>query len=131
MWERAFRKDHVVALNTIKNRLAAIMKDYMNKVYTNVRRTKKHENSSTLAVKSIPYHLLCISHTCEKFDECNVQTLAQIEAKIKLREQIEKREPQLKSFLHPKRCIVTDVVIPGLLKLVSRDGDGKTTSLAD
>jgi len=27
--------------------------------------------------------------------------------------------------------VVVDVVIPALLKLVARDGDGKTTSLAD
>jgi hypothetical protein len=44
---------------------------------------------------------------------------------------IEKHEPQLKSFLRQKKCIVTDVVITALLKLVSRDAYGKTTSLSE
>ena len=78
-----------------------------------------------------PYHLLCKSHTCEKFDACNIQTLGEIEAKINLRDQIESREPQLKSFIRAKRSIVADAVIPALLKLVAKESDGKTSSLAD
>ena len=46
-------------------------------------------------------------------------------------EQIESREPQLKSFIRSKRSIVADAVIPALLKLVAKESDGKSTSLAD
>ena len=48
-----------------------------------------------------------------------------------MRQQLESREPNLKSFLRAKRSIVADVVIPALLKLVAKEGDGKTSSLAD
>ena len=43
---------------------------------------------------------------------------------------IEKREPPLRSFLCQKKCIITDV-IPALLKVVSREADGRMTSQAD
>ena len=49
IWERAFGKVHVANINTIKHKLVMIMKDYRNKVHTNVRRKKKHAGSSTLA----------------------------------------------------------------------------------
>ena len=46
----------------------------------------------------IPIHVLCKSHTCEKFDACNVETLAELEAKVNLRQQIESMEPNLNFF---------------------------------
>ena len=78
----------------------------------------------------IPIHLLCKSHTCEKLDETNIQTLNEIEIKIGLRKQLEKREPQLKSFLRSAKSVVL-AAIKAFLKLVAKEGDGKTTSLAD
>ena len=75
--------------------------------------------------------MLCKSHRCEKFDDTNVKYLGQVENIIGLREKIEKREPRLKSFLRQKKCIITDAVIPALLKLVAKDADGKMSSLAD
>ena len=55
----------------------------------------------------MPLHLLCKSHTCEKFDDTNVKSLGQVENIIGLLEKIEKREPRLKSFLRQKKCIRT------------------------
>jgi len=56
------------------------------------------EVSKELKTNYAPLHLLCKSHTCDKFDECNVKTLSQIESKIKLREQIEKGNHSLNPF---------------------------------
>ena len=76
-------------------------------------------------------NILCKSHVCEKFDNTNIATLASIESLIGLRQQIEKRNGALKSFLRQKKSVVADAVIPALLKLVATVGDGKTSSLAD
>ena len=57
----------------------------------------EHEVAQQLGSTHIPYHLLCKSHTCEKFDETNIQTLSVIEGKIGLRKQLEKR------YLHQSR----------------------------
>jgi hypothetical protein len=89
------------------------------------------EVAKVLQSDHIPLHLLCKSHVCEKFDVTNIAALAKVEAKIGLREKIEKREPSLKSFLRQKKSIVADVAIPALLKLVAKEGDGRTSSLAD
>ena len=83
-----------------------------------------------LGSEHIPIHLLCKSHTCEKLDETNIQTLCEIENKINLRKQFEKREPQLKSYLRSSKAVVL-AAINALLKLVAQEGDGKTTSLSD
>lgn len=88
------------------------------------------EIAKTLNSQHIPKHLLCKSHVCEKFDATNISALAQIESKTSLRDKIEKRDPSLKSFLRQKKSIVADVVIPALLKLVSVEGDGRTSSLS-
>ena len=61
-------------------------------------------------------------------DADNLTTLSNIEAKIGLRELIIKREPFLKSFLRSKKCVV-EAAMEAPLKLVSAEGDGKTTSL--
>ena len=78
----------------------------------------------------VPYHILCKSHTCERMDQDNLFTLSQIEAKIGLRELLLKREPLLKSFLRSSASVVV-AALDAILKLVSTEGDGKTTSLAD
>ena len=78
----------------------------------------------------VPYHILCKSHTCERMDQDNLFTLSQIEAKIGLRELLLKREPLLKSFLRSSKSVVV-AALDAILKLVSTEGDGKTTSLAD
>jgi hypothetical protein len=89
------------------------------------------EVSKRLDSKHIPIQLLCKSHVCEKFDVTNIAALASIESKIGLRDKIEKRDPSLKAFLRQKKSIVAGVVIPALLKLVSRKADGRTSSLSD
>ena len=89
------------------------------------------EVAAQLGSNHIPYHLLCKSHTCEKLDESNIQTLSIIENRIGLRKQLEQREPRLKSYLRSSKSIVAGTVIKALLKLVAREGDGKTTSIAD
>ena len=83
-----------------------------------------------LASKHVPYHLLCKSHTCERFDADNLSTMAAVEDKIDLRKLIVRREPSLKSFLRQNKSVV-ETALAALLKLVSHDGDGKTTSLAE
>ncbi|CAK8696644.1 unnamed protein product [Clavelina lepadiformis] len=44
---------------------------------------------------------------------------------------LEKQEPRLKSYLRVGKSIIASVVVPALVKLVARGGDGKTTSMAD
>ena len=53
-----------------------------------------------------------------------------LENKIELRELIIQREAALKSFLRGNKCIVETSLI-ALLKLVSKEADGKSVSLAD
>lgn len=81
-----------------------------------------------LTSNHIPIHLLCKSHTCERLDNDNLTTLAVIESQIGLRDLILKREPMLKSFLRNTKSVV-QAAMEALLKLVSVEGDGKTTSL--
>ena len=40
--------------------------------------------AAKLGSNHVPFHLLCKSHTCERFDSDNLTTLATIEAKISL-----------------------------------------------
>ncbi|CAK8680494.1 unnamed protein product [Clavelina lepadiformis] len=44
---------------------------------------------------------------------------------------LEKREPRLKSYLRVGKSIIASIVVPALVKLVVRGGDGTTTSMAD
>ena len=76
----------------------------------------------------VPHHLLCKSHTCEQLDSDILSPLT--ENKIGLKKLIISQEPSLKSFLGNAKC-VTEVALVALLKLVSRDSDGKTVSLRD
>lgn len=78
----------------------------------------------------IPYHLLCKSHTCERMDSDNLSTLTNMEAKLDLKELIIQREAALKSFLRQSKSVV-EVALVALLKLVARDSDGLSVSLAD
>ena len=97
-----------------------------------VSKKLKIEEGVALKMNSdhIPYHLLCKSHTCERLDADNLKTLVKLENKIDLRELIIQREAALKSFLRGNKCIVETALI-ALLKLVSREADGKSVSLAD
>ena len=90
----------------------------------------EHAVADILGSDHVPLHLLCKSHTCEKLDETNIQTLCEIESKIELRKQFEKREPRLKPFLRSSKTVAL-AAIKALLKLVAKGGDGKTTSLGD
>jgi hypothetical protein len=87
--------------------------------------------SETLETAHVPVHILCKSHVCEKLDECCNSVLKEAENKIELYDMLVKREPMLKSFLRTPKSIVASVVIPALMKLVSKGDDGKVISMAD
>ena len=53
----------------------------------------------TLNSTHIPFHLLCVSHTCEVFGKGNLSVLCGLESKIELREKLIEHMPMLKSFL--------------------------------
>ena len=53
----------------------------------------------------IPFHLLCVSHTCEVFDKGNMFVLCKIERKIGLRELLISYIPVLRSFLSKDQSI--------------------------
>ena len=53
-----------------------------------------------------------------------------IETKIGFCENIDKKEPALRPILRQNKCVVTHVDTSALLKHVSRDADGNTTSPA-
>ena len=55
--------------------------------------------ANTLGSSHIPFHLLCVSHTCEVFDKGNISVLCEVEGKIGLRELLISHMPMLKSFL--------------------------------
>ena len=67
----------------------------------------------------------------KKFDATNISALASTESKFWLQEEIEKRDPSLKSFLIQNKSIVADVVIPAYLKLLAREASGRTFLLSD
>ena len=64
----------------------------------------------------IPFHLMCVSHTCGVFDCGNMVILKELEMKIKLREAVIARMTALKSFLTNKS--VTISALEALNKLV-------------
>ena len=76
--------------------------------------------AATLNSNHIPFHLLCVSHTCEVFDRGNMVILKELEMKIKLREAVIARMPALKSFLINKS--VTVAALEAFNKLVINDG---------
>ena len=76
--------------------------------------------AATLNSNHIPFHLLCVSHTCEVFDRGNMITLKELEMKIKLHEAVIARMPALKTFLTNKS--VTVATLEALNKLVINDG---------
>ena len=83
-----------------------------------------------LASNHVPFHLLCKSHTCERFDADNLTTMATLENKIGRRDLIAKREPALKCYLRQNKPVF-ETSLAAILKLVSPEGDDKTTSLAE
>ena len=99
-----------------------------NAVSTNLK--VEYLVAEKLGSEHVLYHFLCKTHTCEKLDECNESTLAKIEEQLKIREKIEKHEPRLKSFIRKFKS-VTMAAMAALLQLVSKGGDGKSTSLCD
>ena len=77
--------------------------------------------AATLNSTHIPFHLLCVSHTCEVFDRGNMAILKNAEEKLGLREKLIARMPALKSFLSAGKS-VTVTALEALNKLVSNDG---------
>ena len=77
--------------------------------------------AATLNSTHIPFHLLCVSHTCEVFDRGNLRVLKDCEEKLKLRELLVARMPALKSFLQNNKSVVL-VALEAMNKLVSNDG---------
>ena len=86
--------------------------------------------SEVLKSSHLPYHLLCKSHTCERLDYDILSALIELENKINLRSAIVSKEQGLRSFLGCSKSVV-EVALAALLKLVSRETDGKTISLRE
>ena len=86
--------------------------------------------ASKLGSKHIPKALLCNAHVVEKFDATNLNVLADIERKLKLRERLEKINPSLRPFFRGKKAIVV-AGMQALLKLITHDKSGNTVSLAE
>ena len=77
--------------------------------------------AATLNSTHIPFHLLCVSHTCEVFDTGNIKVLLEAEKKLGLRETLITRMPALQSFL-PSSKSVTVASLEALNKLVINNG---------
>lgn len=77
--------------------------------------------AATLNSAHIPFHLLCVSHTCEVFDRGNMTVLKEAEEKLGLRDILIARMPALKSFLASSKS-VTVTALEALSKLVTNDG---------
>ena len=77
--------------------------------------------AATLNSTHIPFHLLCVSHTCEVFDRGNEHVLKDVEKKLGIRDALIARMPALKSFL-PANKSVTIAGLEALNKLVINDG---------
>ena len=86
--------------------------------------------AASLNSKYVPLHILCKSHTVEKFDETNLKVLMKIEKAVNQRQIFECINPTLKSFFRGKKTVV-ESGIKALISLVSREKSGNSTSLAD
>ena len=89
----------------------------------------EEEVAKALGSSHIPRHLLCKSHTCEKFDESCIDSLVEIERELSYADLLVKRQPRLKPFIRQSKCIVV-TAMKALLKLVSHEESAKPTSLA-
>ena len=69
----------------------------------------------------IPFHLLCVSHTCEVFDKGNMFVLCETERKIGLRELLISHIPMLRSFLSKGQSVPL-AVLTAFTKLAINDG---------
>ena len=78
--------------------------------------------ANKLSSTHIPNSLLCNTHVVEKFDETNLQLLANVERNLKLQERLEKINPSLRPFF---------AGMYALLKLVTHDKSGQTVLLAE
>ena len=77
--------------------------------------------AATLNSTHVPFHLLCVSHTCEVSDKGNLSVLKEAEDKLRLRDILIMRMPCLKSFLSANKSI-TLTALEALNKLVTNDG---------
>ena len=88
----------------------------------------EHGVTEMLGSNHILYHMLCKSHTCEKFDEACIKALVNIETEVKYFELIIKKQPQLKSFICQTKCVPL-ATVKALLKLEAHEESGKSTSM--
>ena len=77
-----------------------------------------------------PYHILCNSHTVEKFDRSNLSVLSKLEKDTKLRDTLESINPWLKPFFRGKKT-VAEAGNAALLKLVTYNKSSNFCPLAD
>jgi len=89
----------------------------------------EEEVAKALGSSHVPLHLLCKSHTCEKFDESCINSLVEIERELSYADLLIKRQPRLKPFIRQSKCVVV-TAMKALLKLVSHEESAKPTSLA-
>ena len=81
----------------------------------------EEQTANTVSSSHIPFHLLCVSHTCEVFDEGNISVLCEVERRIGLRELLISLMPVLKSFLSKGRS-VTLAAFTAFTKLAINSG---------
>ena len=116
-----------------QNVTAKILWEKTNHIMTDsVTKNLKVENfvAERLQSEYKPYHLLCKSHVVEKLDASNLTVLASLEDKVKLRQRLEAINPSLRPFFRGKKAVVV-AGIQAILKLVTHDKSGNTTSLAE
>lgn len=77
--------------------------------------------ANTLMSDHIPFHLLCVSHTCDVFNKGKMLVLCEIEQKIGLRELLFSHISMLQSFLS-KGQSATIVDLTAFEKLAINDG---------
>lgn len=74
-------------------------------------------------------HLLCKSHTCEKLDECCLNTSKRTKNDLNMTELVIQRSPQIKPFVKQTRCLAI-CALKTILKLVSNEVSTTHKSLA-
>lgn len=111
-------------LSTAGNTTASALWEKVTSLMTDSVAKNLHIGESvaaTLNSNHTPFHLLCVSHTCEVFDRGNLAELRKAEAQLGIHDILIARMPALKSFLSQNKS-VTLVALEALNKLVLNDG---------
>lgn len=77
--------------------------------------------AENIGSQHVPYHVLCIVHTCEKMDANSLESIFDGEKEMGLREKILNKMPSLASFMRNKKTIA-ELAIEAISKLVINTG---------